>query len=208
MKMWYWREDYFRTLKDVGSEAAKSPEWADYATFCSEYESGLRTKAFTTLERFMLAFEGAPFVERRDFVGWLMHAADGTSGARMAVPHPLRWRIVEPTLLEWTAVDPQASEPHRWLGGYDHLKLAVELNPRDELATRELISLISGDVGTHHLPDYYVGDPHQDLGALNEAEALLEGINNNDDRRRLRQMIEEERVLITQYLRKRSDTEP
>jgi hypothetical protein len=205
MKMWYWREDYFRTLKDVGGEAAKSPEWADYATFCSEYESGLRTQAFTTLERFMLALERAPFAERRKFVSWIMHATDGTSGVHMAVPHPLRWRIVEPTLLEWTAVEPQSSEPHRWLGGYDHLKLAVALNPSDELATRKLITVISGNIGTDHLPDYYVGDPHQDLAALNEADALLEGIGNNHDRQNLRQMIEEERLLITQYLSKRSD---
>lgn len=204
MKLWHWREDYFRTLKDVGVEAAESPNWADYAIFCSEYESGLRSQAFATLERFILALERAPFTERRQFVSWLKHATDGTSGEHMAVPHPLRWRIVEPTLLEWTAVDPRASEPHRWLGGYDHLKLAVELDPSDELATRKLITVISGRVGTHHLPDHYVGDPQQDLAALNEADALLERISNNSHRQSLRQMVEEERLLIAQYLSKRS----
>lgn len=204
MKTWYWRQDYFRTLKDVGGEAARSPAWADYAAFCAEYESGLRTQAFSTLERFILALERAPFTERRQFVSWLMHATDGTSGAHMAVPHPLRWRIVEPTLVEWTAVEPQSSEPHRWLGGYDHLKRAVELDPRDELATRKLITLISGSVGTDHLPDHYVGDPRKDLTALNEADALLEAIGSNDVRNRLKQMVEEERDLITQYLRRRT----
>jgi len=206
MKMWYWREDYFRTLKDVGGEAAKS--WAGYATFCSEYESGLRPQAFATLERFISALEREPFAERRQFVSWLMHATDGTEGAHMAVPHPLRWRIVEPTLVEWTAVEPESSEPHRWLGGYDHLRRAVELNPHDELATQKLIVLISSNVGTAHLPDHYVGDPHKDLAALGEADALLEAISDNDLRNRFKQMVEEERTLIIQYLRSRTQTGP
>jgi hypothetical protein len=204
MKMWFWREDYFRTLTDVACEAAKLSKWEDYAAFCSEYERGLRAQAFTTLARFMLALERAPFAERREFVSWLMHATDGTSGVHMAVPHPLRRRIVEPTLVEWTAVEPESSEPHRWLGDYDHLKRAIELNPRDELATRKLITLIAGNVGTCHLPDHYSGDPQKDLAALNEADVLVGSISNDDDRNRLKQMIEDERVLITQYLRKRS----
>ena len=93
MKMWFWREDYFRTLTDVACEAAKLSKWEDYAAFCSEYERGLRAQAFTTLARFMLALERAPFAERREFVSWLMHATDGTSGVHMAVPHPLRRQL-------------------------------------------------------------------------------------------------------------------
>jgi len=206
MKMWYWRDDYFQTLKTIGAEAAKSPAWGDYADFCSNYESGMRPQAFTSLERFMLALERAPFPARRQFVSWLMQATDGTSGAHMAVPHPLRLRIVEPTLVEWTAVEPEASEPHRWIGGYDHLKRAIELNPRDELATRKLITLIAGNVGTHHLPDHYIGDPQKDLAALDEADALLEAIGDNDVRNRHRQMVKEERALATEYLSRRTET--
>jgi hypothetical protein len=47
----------------------------------------------------------------------------------MLVPHPLHVRVVEPTLLEWTEVEPGCSEPHRCLGGYEHLKRAIELAP-------------------------------------------------------------------------------
>ena len=199
--MQYWRDDFFKTLVDIAADAAKFPDWADYAAFCLEYERGLRPQAFAVLERFMHALERAPFSERRRFVSWLMNTADGTPGQHVAVPHPLRLRIVEPTLVEWTAVEPKCSEPHRWIGGYEHLKLALELNGGDHAARRKLIICLLG-VGTHQLPDLYVGNPHQDLASLLEAEALLPGLPGEDERRQWFAAIQEERFLIQQYLRK------
>jgi hypothetical protein len=77
------------------------------------------------------------------------------------VPHPLHVRVVEPTLLEWTEVEPGCSEPHRWLGGYEHLKRAIELAPDDELARRKLVVLILGRVGfaSYELPVGYLAPP-------------------------------------------------
>ena len=54
-------------------------------------------------------------------------------------------------------MEPRCSEPHRWIGGYDHLKLALELDSGDHVARRKLIICLLG-VGTHQLPDVYVGD--------------------------------------------------
>jgi len=197
--MWYWRHDYFKTLRDIAADASEKTEWAGYAKFGLEYERGLRPQAFATLERFICAFESAPFSERRSFVSWLMKTTEGTSGKLMAIPHPLRLRIVEPTLLVWTAADPKCSEPHCWLGGYEHLKLALELDSSNQIARRKLIiSLLA--VGSHQLPDAYVGDPHQDLVSLAEAEALLQGISNDDERRQWSVAIQEERFIIQQYL--------
>jgi hypothetical protein len=62
----------------------------------------------------------------------------------MLIPHPLQIRLVEPTLVEWTVVEPNCSEPHLWLGGYDHVKR--ELEPDNQLARRKLIILIWGRV--------------------------------------------------------------
>src|SRR5215469_16233057 len=99
--MYFWREDYFQTLKDVAAEAKMSPEWADYAAFCSEYERGLRPRAFAILEQFMHSMERASFADRRRFVSWLMSRSDGREGRSMLIPHPLHIRVIEPTLLEW-----------------------------------------------------------------------------------------------------------
>jgi hypothetical protein len=203
--MHFWREKYFKTLKDVAVAARAVPEWADFAAFCDEYDRGLRREAFIVLERFISSLERAPFIARRHFVGWLSRQADGREGRHMLVPHPLQVRVVEPTLLEWTVVEPECAEPHLWLGGHEHLKRAVELAPDDELAKRKLIILILGRVGfaSHELPVGYLGTANEDLAALSEAEMLLNGLSSNDDRTQLAAEIAEERRLIQSYMRGR-----
>ena len=57
--MYFWRDEYFQTLKDVAAEARTVPAWADYAAFCEEYERGLRPEAFNILERFTSSMERA-----------------------------------------------------------------------------------------------------------------------------------------------------
>src|SRR5262245_54010052 len=124
--MHFWRDSFFRSLKDIAAEAKTVPEWADYATYCSDQERGLRRQAFGGLDRFISRMEAAPFAERKRFVSWLLHRADGRDGEHMLVPQPIRKRLVEPTCAEWIQLEPTSSEPHRWLGYYEHLKLALE----------------------------------------------------------------------------------
>ena len=203
--VYYWRKPYFRTLKDVAAEAGAFPEWAEYAAFCTKYELGLRKQAFAALDRFVSVLERAPFAERRRFVSWLLPRADGREGQHMLISHPLHLRVVEPTLLGWTLVEPECSEPHRWLGGYEHLKRAIELEPADEIARRKLIVSILSRVGfsIHELPNGYLGKAREDLAALREAEALLEGLSSEEDRRELAVDIMEEKSLVEEYLRKK-----
>ena len=178
------------------------PEWEGYANFCSEYERGLRRDAFAILERFMFSLERATFAERQSFVSWLCQQVEGGQGRHMLVPHPLYIRIVEPTLLEWMLIESECSEPHRWLGGEEHLRKAIELDPNDELARQKLIVFILGRVGfnSHELPAGYLGIAQDDLAALNEAEVLLQGLSNYDDRIELAAEIDEERRLIQEHL--------
>ncbi len=107
--MHFWRKSFLETLKEVEAEANTRPEWADYALFCREYEKGLRPQALRTLERFISAIERCPFEERRCFVSWLLGRVDGQDGRHMLVPQPLHIRVIEPTLLEWTLVEPNRS---------------------------------------------------------------------------------------------------
>jgi hypothetical protein len=205
--MHFWREDYFKTLKDVAAEARAVPEWADYAAFCEEYERGLRSKAFVTLERFISSLECAPFAERQRFVGWLSRHADQRDGRHILIPHPLHIRIVEPTLLEWTLVEPRCSEPHLWLGGYDHVRRAFELEPDNQLARRKLIILVWGrvDFQAYELPVAHLGNVDKDLVILSEVEELLKGLSNEEDRLSLAADLSADRRLIEEHLRKRPD---
>ena len=124
----------------------------------------------------------------------------------MLIPHPLHVRVVEPTLLEWTVVEPHCSEPHLWLGGYDHVKRAFELDPDNQLARRKLIILIWGrvDFESYETPVGHLGNIDKDLATLSEVEQLLKGLSNEEDRLSLAADLAEDRRLIEEHLRKQS----
>ena len=205
--MHFWREDYFKTLQDVAAEARAVPVCADYAAFCEDYERGLRSKAFAILEHFMSSLERAPFAERQRFVSWLSRHADRREGRHMLIPYPLHVRIVEPTLLEWTLVEPRCSEPHLWLGGYEHVRRAFELEPDNQLARRKLIMLVWGrvDCEAYELHVGYLSNVDKDLAVLSEVEELWKGLSNEEDRLSLAADLSEDRRLIEEHLRKRPD---
>lgn len=98
-----------------------------------------------------------------------------------------------------------SSEPHRWLGGYEHLKRAIELDPSDEIARRRFIGCVLGrvDYATHELPHGYLGEPIADLAVPAEAEVALCGLSSEDDHSRAAAEIAEQRRLIEDYLHRR-----
>ena len=172
-----WREEYLKTLKDVAAEARAVPEWTAYAAFCEVVRARIASRGVHHPECFISSLERAPFAERRRFVSWLSRRADRREGRHMLIPHPLHARVVEPTLLEWTVVEPDCSEPHLWLGGYEHVKRAFELEPDNQLARRKLIILTWGrvDFSAYELPTAYLGNINQDLAILREVEQMLGG---------------------------------
>lgn len=207
--MLYWRDTYFQSLSNIGAQAQSVPEWADYAMYCTDLERGLRRQAHDALGRFISRMEAAPFAERKRFISWLLQRADGRDGEHMLVPHPLRKRLIEPTCTEWIEREPESSEPHRWLGFYDHLKLALQLDPADEIAARKFINTILGSTqyATHELPYGYLGDPHEDLKLLDEAEAALTALSDEVERRQCATEIAADRDSIQAYLRAKMDQE-
>jgi hypothetical protein len=204
--MYFWRQQYFQSLKSIAVEATAEPEWSDYATYCTDYERGLRRQAFATLDAFIVRMKCAPFAERKRFVSWLMHHADGREGEHMLVPHPVRTRLVEPTCNEWIEVEPASSEPHRWLGSYDHLKVALRLDATDEIARRKFLICVLKEIRylTHELPAGYLGDPQEDLIVLGEAQAAVAGLSNQDERKDFEVEFARQRKLIEDHCQKKS----
>ena len=208
--MLHWRDHYFENLRRVASLARAIPEWSGYASFCEKYEQGLRQEAFGRLEHFIENLEESPFLERRRFVSWLLPRVDGVEGKHMLVPHPLSNRIIQPTLCEWIVAEPECAEPHLWLGDFDNLKHALVLKPDDDVIRRKLVACILNrvDWATHELPTGYIGEPSEDLIALDEAERLIEKLTSEQEQADFRAALHEQRAMILSYINPRMDRLP
>ncbi len=204
--MLFWRQKSFEDIKTVAALAAAQPNgWADYANYCLEQERGLRSRAFECLEKFILAMEKAPFDERRRFISWLLHVVEGRNYPQQLIPHPLKLRLVEPTLLEWTMVEPNCAEPHIWLGDQEHLEKALSLDPMNYLAKRKFVRYLLNQLNyaTHELPWGYLGSPHEDLLLIQRAKSLVQELPDENERGSFSSTFDELQTAIHEYLKRR-----
>ncbi|MBI5775214.1 MAG: hypothetical protein HZA89_15935 [Verrucomicrobia bacterium] len=204
--MHYWRQDYFESLRELAADTNKFPEWSDYFAYCELLERGLRKEALAKLNRFVSSMLATSFEERRRFVSWLHHRVWNTGWLNAFIPHPLDTRLAAPTLREWIEREPNAAEPHCWLGTMEHLRRSVTLDPLSEVASTRFIRCILGgiDYATHELPAGYLGDdPFEDLADLATAEKLLNHVRNLDERVQLAGKIAEVRRLLGDYISER-----
>lgn len=109
----------FAALQRAAADAAGDPALEEYATYCRLREKGLRRQALSHVERLASSLADAAFPRRLAFVSWVLAeslAGESTSDGLLLLPHPLRRRLVEPTLLDWTRWRSDVPEPHFWLG--------------------------------------------------------------------------------------------
>jgi hypothetical protein len=176
-------------LAAMGEEAEHHAGWADYAAFANCRSRGLRSDGFRALDSFIVVSGSWSFEGRLAFCRWLFGPLPNFSDQRLALPQPLLAKIAIPTVKEWSAREPNCAEAHLWLGllhcdvPREHLARALELDPTCDRARWTLVEWIIGDVeyNQHHLPDFYIHDPRDDLPVLNQAEALIDG--GGDDER-------------------------
>ena len=209
--MYFWRDTYFKTLTEAANHASAIPAWAEYAKFCSLLEQGLRKDAFAHLESFIKSAAGWSLSEKQKFVSWLYHFAyERRDDSHLLMPHPLRVKFLEPTLAEWIVGEPVSGEPHRWLDSIDHLEEAIRLDPKDEIARERMASFLLGGVdgSQSHLIccQHYAGNPEEDLQALEKAEALIEGLSNEEIRAEYYVEMAKLRESIRDYLRGKTET--
>lgn len=206
--MYYWRDEYFKALSEMSKLLADYPEWNEYNCYCKLLEQGLRKKAQAHLTNFISKLSSQTFSERKRFVSWIYQQCFDSVAVGLFMPHSLLKKLIEPTLLEWTEIEPENSEPHRWLGTTDHLRKAIALNPDDEMACVRLIVITLNRAGysVHELPSGYLGDPEEDLAALDEIEAVAPKVRDEKRRAEYLSAIRELRREIRNYLSTRNAT--
>jgi len=206
--MWYWRDEDFSILSEASQIASGNPAWVEYAKYCELLERGLRKDALGHLSKFIESSSVWSFAEKKKFVSWLYRYAYPKRFLNQLLPHPLRVELLEPALAEWICREPENSEPHRWIGGIEHLNEAVRLNPVDEIACHLLANTILGHVGysTHELPYGYIGNPEEDLSLLRDAESAINKISDAEKRSEYHDEIMEMRKNIYAYLNGEAET--
>jgi hypothetical protein len=204
--MWYEDKANFEGLRAIAASIADQPDMQLFAQYCQYREQGLRKHALHVLPQFIEQVGRWPFAHRQRFVDWLLTIHGQHPDIHQLLPHPLMAQVVHPTLVEWTQRDPQDSVPLRWRGiFFDEpplLEQAIILNPHDVLARIALIEWLIGkiDHATHHLPDYFIGEPPACLQWATLARRLLEPVQQHPEHDRLHHELDEVEALVTDWM--------
>lgn len=164
----------------VAERIALDPLWSDYGEYCLLREKGLRKQLFVKLEEFINSFKSFSFEQKKEFTEFIFELAENVEDADYG-PLPYQMSIeLKKVLLTWIKKDSNDSRPFRWMARffhkYDFIDKALEINPQDEKARILLISIYISHIwnSTHHLPDFYIGEPEEDL---KEAIIIKQHIN-------------------------------
>lgn len=199
----------FEALAEAAEAAQSDSAWEGYADYCRLREQGLRKPSLRRLDAFIAALAPAPFERRIPFVRWVLLEAkrgDHPGYGMLLLPHPLVERFVVPTLLEWAEREPKAAEPEFWLGhmlnSTEHYRRAVTLDPSHTEARARLAHHLLGFAAysTHELPRGYIGEPEEGLAALDEAEAVVEGLPPSEERESLLREVAMVRALTRSWM--------
>ncbi len=204
--MWYWNDNNLEGLLAVAESIADDPTLQDFAQYCHYREQGLWQEAFRALAQFIAQVGRWPFPQRKRFVDWVLMIKFRQPHIHQLLPHPLIEGIIRPTLMEWSQVDPRDPVPLRWRGVFlserQALEEAVVLAPREEIARIVLIDRLIGDIeyATHHLPDYFIGEPRDCFPWAEQARVLLEPLHQHPEYLRLHRELHQAVALVEDWI--------
>lgn len=185
----------------------KNPKWINYVSCCIEREKGLRKVALKYLDEFIKEAEIWEVEEKKDFVDFLFSLFETIPEADyVGFPKPLSDKLIKPILIAWCNIEETNNNPFRWFGKYyrseEHLSKALSLNSSDDKARQTLISWWSYDIyySVHHLPEYYIGDPYEDIKLSKKIKEQIQQLSTLDLRAYWEKELEEDLELIKNYI--------
>ena len=184
-------------MTSVSAEIANEPSWRLYADYCKARAGNPFDLSTVDAEHFVRVVHEWSFEEKKRFSLWLMdstgrimesfgrskHESRATTGGPgIFAPRIVVSAILLPTLVEWRRKEPTNPEPYFWLALYDHnghpergLREAIRLDaaygPARAALAQHILKCI--EYNQHELPSGYLGNPVDDLIALNEAHVLV-----------------------------------
>ncbi len=198
-------ESQNQALLNVAEKALLNPLWSNYSEYCKLREKGLRKQSFEKLNIFIENFKLFTFKQKTEFVVFIYELAESVEDADYGpLPHQLSIELKE-ILITWTEKEFNDSRPFRWLGRvfneYDYINKALDINPQDDKARVFLIDRLSYGISysTHHLPDYYIGEPAEDLQQAVLAKQHIAQLTDQEEKHHWNQELETELELVKSY---------
>lgn len=190
----------------VAEKTSLNPLWSDYSDFCLLREKGLRKQSFVKLGEFINSFKSFTFEQKKEFASVICELAENVEEAHYGpLPNQISVELKD-VLLAWAEKDFRDGRPFRWLAKFFHkfeyLDKALDINPQDDKARIFLINSLISEIwdSTHHLPDFYIGEPDENLQKGRLAKQHIEKLTDNKQRDYWKQELETELELVESYV--------
>ncbi|MDR0194466.1 MAG: hypothetical protein LBI73_05030 [Myroides sp.] len=200
-------EDQNKALLLVAEKTRQAEEWRKYAEYCTLREKGLRKASFAVLNEFLVEVRQWTYEQKKSFVICLMQFCETVPDADYGpLPTPLVQQVVVPTLETWCESELEDSTPFRWLGIYfyhlEYLYKALEVDATDDRARGRIVSDSIGHIefSTHHLPDYFIGEPNEVVDKAKEVYIHITKFIDDTRREYWRKELEKALLLVHNYI--------
>jgi tetratricopeptide (TPR) repeat protein len=203
--MYYWNQDNFEGLKQIGEKYRNIKGYEGFANYCIFKEKGIKKEALKAAEDFISIVKNKSVGEQRDIAKELISLSYFNEHIHQLIPYTLQQFLVS-VLKDWSNEELNDATPHRWLGyvsnNLDCYEKALEIDSKDEISIVALInaSLNSVDYQTHHLSESrFIGSLENAINSLDKAEKLIEVLNPSQLQQRLLQDYQYFRNLINSW---------
>lgn len=159
------------------------PDFELYVNYLENRQQGLRKAALTILEQFIEEACNWDFQRRLVVTRTIMQCSEQSVDTTKLLPDNLRRQFLVPTLDEWTLSEPNNPLPLRWRGkDANDYREAIRVDPAEKISRRRLADILLREVeyATHELPWGYLGDAKSDLARLDEVDAMIATLSEND----------------------------
>lgn len=191
----------------VGKAALKNADWINYANYCFDREKGLRKQAFQQLDCFLKSTDDWLVEQQRAFLQFLLPFMETVQEADYGpFPQLLSEKLVKPVLEKWCETEKTDAKPFRWYGTYyrseEYLFKALEIDPADDIAREALLKswTDSMNYSLHHLPEYYIGDPLEDIQLAEKIKLQIDQLASEAQQQNWVNILEADMELVRNYV--------
>ncbi len=196
----------FEGLTELAADLRSDPLLAGLVRYCELREQGLRADAFAVLERFITDALSCDDQVQRALVLRILKAQARMAEVHQFLSYPLRRRLVEHVLANWSEADPRDTIPVVELALLRQdpplLDRALQMCPSDDRVRACLVSYLVErvDFATHHLNESkFLGSVADAVASLDQAEHHISNAVDPSGMIRLSERVAELRALLSNW---------